>query len=182
MTAALTVTDTELDREISILVAVSSSFRSLRDEIRTHRRETRAEMQALGESPVVSRPRARTWRGPPEPPERSEPSTWNRSPTIVGESGTTRSSGTERAVTPSVRRARATPPFTNRTSFVSPSWFVLSRPRSRRRAGRARRRPPRTRARRRAGAGAQQSACAPLPTWSNPCSHMHRARLADAQS
>ena len=52
---------------------------------------------------------------------------WNRRPTIFGESGTTRSSGAGLAAARSVRRARATPPFTNRTSVVSPSWFVLLR-------------------------------------------------------
>ena len=48
-------------------------------------------------------------------------------PTIFGESGTTRSSAAGLAAARSVRRARATPAFTNRTSFVSPSWFVFPR-------------------------------------------------------
>ena len=51
---------------------------------------------------------------------------WNRRPTIFGESGTTRSSAGF-AKAPSIRIARATLPFTNRTSFVSPSWFVFPR-------------------------------------------------------
>ena len=40
---------------------------------------------------------------------------WNRSPTIFGESDTTRSSGAGLAATRNVSIARATPPFTNRT-------------------------------------------------------------------
>ena len=50
---------------------------------------------------------------------------WNRSPTICGESGTTWSLGDGLAADRSVWSARATSPFTNRTSFVSPSGFVL---------------------------------------------------------
>ena len=57
---------------------------------------------------------------------------WNRSLTIWGESGTTRSSGTGRAAACSVRRAPATSPFTNRTSrgagFVLPRRTVTSTP------------------------------------------------------
>ena len=40
---------TVLGAVIAILVAVGSSFRSLRDEMRTHQRELRAEMRAQGE-------------------------------------------------------------------------------------------------------------------------------------
>ena len=47
--------------------------------------------------------------------------------TIFGESGTTRTAGAGFAAALSVRIARATPPFTNRTSLTSPSWFVLLR-------------------------------------------------------
>ena len=52
---------------------------------------------------------------------------WNCSPTIFGESGTTRAAGAGFAAALSVRIARATPPFTNRTPLTSPSWFVLLR-------------------------------------------------------
>ena len=52
---------------------------------------------------------------------------WNCSLTIFGESGTTRTAGAGFAAALSVRIARATPPFTNRTSLTSPSWFVLLR-------------------------------------------------------
>ena len=48
-------------------------------------------------------------------------------PTIFGESGATRSAGPGVAAARRVRIARATPSFTNRTSVVSPSWFVLLR-------------------------------------------------------
>ena len=51
----------------------------------------------------------------------------NRSPTICANNGTTRSPGSGLVAARSVRRARATPSFTNRTSFTSPSWFVLLR-------------------------------------------------------
>ena len=52
---------------------------------------------------------------------------WNRSPTICGESGTTRSSGPGLDASRSVRTAPATSPFTNRTSRASPSGFVFPR-------------------------------------------------------
>ena len=59
------------------------------------------------------------------PPARA--AAWNCSLTIFGESGTTRTAGAGFAAALSVRIARATPPFTNRTSLTSPSWFVLLR-------------------------------------------------------
>ena len=48
-------------------------------------------------------------------------------PHPFGESGTTRSSSAGLARARGVRRARATPPSTHRTSRVSPSWFVFPR-------------------------------------------------------
>ena len=84
---------------------------------------------------VVDAPRLVSSDASPTRPEwavtRSTPAaraaTANRSPTIFGESGATRSAGPGFAAALSVRIALATPPFTNRTSFVSPSWFVLLR-------------------------------------------------------
>ena len=51
----------------------------------------------------------------------------NCTPTICADNGTTRSAGAGFVKARSVRMARATPSFTNRTSLVSPSWFVLLR-------------------------------------------------------
>ena len=51
----------------------------------------------------------------------------NRSPIICADNGTTRSPGSGLVVVRSVRMARATPSFTYRTSFTSPSGFVLLR-------------------------------------------------------
>ena len=45
----------------------------------------------------------------------------NRNPTICADNGTTRSPGSGLVAARSVRMARATPSFTNRTSFTSPS-------------------------------------------------------------
>ena len=45
----------------------------------------------------------------------------NRSPIICADKGTTRSPGSGLVAALSVRSARATPSFTKRTSFVSPS-------------------------------------------------------------
>ena len=44
-----------------------------------------------------------------------------RNPIICADNGTTRLPGSGLVAARSVRRARATPSFTNRTSFVSPS-------------------------------------------------------------
>ena len=74
---------------------------------------------------IVLRPRAR--RSPRAQRRRPRAAALNRSPTIFGESGTTRSSGAGLAAARSVRTAPATAPFTNRTSLVSPSWFVFPR-------------------------------------------------------
>ena len=60
-------------------------------------------------------------------PRAARAAAWNCSPTIFGESGTTRSSGAGLTAARSVRTAPATAPFTNRTSLVSPSWFVFPR-------------------------------------------------------
>ena len=51
----------------------------------------------------------------------------NRNPIICADNGTTRLPGSGLVAPRNVRRARATPSFTNRTSFTSPSWFVLLR-------------------------------------------------------
>ena len=45
----------------------------------------------------------------------------NRNPIICADNGTARSPDSVLVAARSARRARATPPFTNRTSFVSPS-------------------------------------------------------------
>ena len=47
----------------------------------------------------------------------------NRNPIICADSGTTWLPGSGLVAARSVRRARATPSFTNRTSFTSPSWW-----------------------------------------------------------
>ena len=51
----------------------------------------------------------------------------NCTPTICADNGTTRSAGAGFVKARNVRMARATPSFTNRTSLISPSWFVLLR-------------------------------------------------------
>ena len=51
----------------------------------------------------------------------------NRNPIICADNGTTRSPDSGLVAARSVRRARATPSFANRTSFVSPSWLVFLR-------------------------------------------------------
>ena len=80
-----------------------------------------------------------------EPGPRGRPRRWAGHPLNVGSRPlpqTTRGTRADRLARPgysllqgpelgqgrSVRRARATPPFTNRTSVVSPSWFVFPRP------------------------------------------------------
>ena len=85
---------------------------------------------------VVDAPRLVNSLASPTRPEcavtrRSTPATSdaavNRRPIICGDNGTTRSAGSGFVKACSVRMPRATPSFTNRTSFVSPSWFVLLR-------------------------------------------------------
>ena len=49
----------------------------------------------------------------------------NLNPIVCADNGTTRPAGSGFVTARSVRMARATPAFTNRPSFVSPSWFVL---------------------------------------------------------
>ena len=100
-------------------------------------RDHPARLPVPGEHHVGGRrPPARRLRHQSDPPRvggygarprRPWPRPANRNPTICGESGTTWSSGAGLVAVLSVRRARATPAFTNRTSFVSPSWFVLPR-------------------------------------------------------
>ena len=83
---------------------------------------------------VVDAPRLVNSEANPTRPEcavtrLSTPAAWaaavNRNPTICADNGTTRSPGSGLMAARSVRRARATPSFTNRTSFTSPSWLVF---------------------------------------------------------
>ena len=85
-------------------------------------RDSRRPDDALGSDTSPIRPE---WAVTALDPGGTWPRPANRSPTICG--GTPWSSGAGLVAALSVRRARPTPAFTNRTSFVSPSWFVLPR-------------------------------------------------------